>query len=121
MGDFSTLLFKEGEGSGTTADAYADLEFDIRTKKAITIRLKNTDAANGLTYRVDSYANFDGTVGIPKEEVAAANVAAAGIVEIALPKTAEYPKKLAKVVLQVKSQVAATPATYAYESIAGRY
>lgn len=119
MGDFATLLFKETEGTGTTVDDYASLEFDVRTKKAITIRLKNTDGANGLTYRVDSYANFDGV--IAKEEVAAANVAAAGIVEIVLPKTAEYPKKIAKVTLQVKSQVASTPATYAYESISGRY
>lgn len=119
MGDFKTLLFKEETDEGTTADAYADITFDVRTKKAITIRLQNTGDTNGLTYRVDSYANIDGT--IDKEEVSAANVAAAGIVEIVLPKTAEFPKKLARIVLQVKSQGAGNPTTYKYESISGRY
>jgi len=122
MTGFSTILFKEEDNvgtPGTTGDAYTDITFDIRTKKAITIRLKNTDSANTMTYRVDSYAKFGGT--LPKEEVAAADIAPAAIVEIILPKVAEYPKKLASVVLQVKSKVSGTPATYVYESIAGRY
>jgi hypothetical protein len=119
MGDFSTLLFKEAEGSEVTEDDYSDIDFDVRTKKAITIRLKNTHAANGLKYRVDSYVNIDGI--LSKEEVAEATVAAAATVEIILPKVAEFPKKLAVVRLQVKSAIAATPATYVWESIAGRY
>ena len=119
MGDFSTLLFKEQEGSETTGDDYSNLDFDVRTKKAITIRLKNTDSANSLKYRVDSYANIDGT--ISKEEVAEATVTFGSTVEIILPKVAEYPKKLALIRLQVKSAVASTPTTCEWESIAGRY
>ena len=119
MTSIATLLFKEGTEDGTTGDAYADVTFDVRTKKAITIRLKNTGSTNGLTYRVDSYANFAGT--LVKEEVAAANVAAEATIEIVLPKTAELPKKLARIVLQVKSQSAGSPTTFKYESIDSRY
>jgi len=119
MGDFSTLLFKEAEGSEVTEDDYSDIDFDVRTKRDITIRLKNTDSANSLKYRVDSYVNIDGT--LSKEEVAEATVTFGNTVEIILPKVAEFPKKLALIRLQVKSAVASTPATYEWESIAGRY
>jgi hypothetical protein len=119
MGDFKTILFREEEGTGSTVDAYANIDFDVRTKKALTIRLKNTHVSNVMTYRVDSYANFDG--GLAKEEVAAADIAAGTIVEVILPKVAEYPKKLALVRVQVKSKVSATPATYEFEAISGRY
>jgi hypothetical protein len=103
---------KEFNGSGTTLvpDTYTDIIFDVRTRRDLNILLKNTGGANGLTYRVDVYANFNGT--LAKEQVAAANLAFGTIIPI--PISVKY----AKVVLQVKSQVPGNVTTYVYEAIA---
>lgn len=120
MGNFAKILFMEETDDGTTVDDYTSIAFDIRTKKAITIRLKNTGSTNGLTYKVLSYANFDGV--ISKEEVAATNLAADADAEVTLPTSTDAAnRKLAKVILQVKSQVAGSPTDYTYETIAGRH
>jgi len=104
---------EEGGGIGTTIDTDVDITFDTRARKFLTVNLKNTGAINGLTYHVDSYANHAGS--LPYEEVVAANVAAAGIVQFVVS------KKTASVVLHIKSQGAGNPTTYAYESIAAVY
>jgi hypothetical protein len=105
MTDVSPL---ELNGLGTTIDTDVDITFDTRSRKFLTIHLENT-GANGLTYHVDSYAIKAGA--LPFEEVAAANVAAAGVVQIVVT------KKTASVVVHIKSQGAGNPTTYAYEAI----
>jgi hypothetical protein len=99
----------EASGIGTTGDDYTSHNIDVRERKYLTIHLKNTDLANTLTYNVDGYANYGGS--IPKSE-ATADVLPGVTVQILVT------KKLAQVTVQVKSKVASTPATYAYEAIA---
>jgi hypothetical protein len=114
MTDVSPL---EVSATGTTGDDYVNIAFDIRARKGLTIHLKNTGSSKGLTYRVDGYAKLGGA--IAKEEVAAANLAATAIAQISITTT----KKLAQVILQIKSQTSGVgnETTYAYEAISAVY
>ena len=99
----------EVKGTGTTIDTYVTIEFDMRARKTITLLLRNTGGANGLTYRVDGYANESGA--LYYQEVGDSNVATTTTIKAAI--TTRY----SKVVLSVKSQVGGNPTTYAYEAI----
>ena len=102
---------KEGDGTGTTEDAYVvAASIDVRARRLCTIHLKNTHVANGLKYKVLGYTNKDGV--IYNTEVDEAAVAGGTTVQIVIT------KKLATVELSVKSSVGATPATYAHEYLA---
>ena len=65
----------EGSASGTTTDAYVVAKTIPMTGfRNCLILIKNAEAATTMFYKVDSYANTDGTLTNP--EVAATSIAA---------------------------------------------
>lgn len=114
MGQRVLSEYYENSVTGVTADAYsAALTLDSRSFRNGTIVIKNTHAANVLTYKIDGYANYSGTVAI-------ADVAAADIAGTASVVYEKNPEKLrGKIVVSVKSKVASTPATFVIEYIEG--
>ena len=102
--------YTEANGSGTTADAYAAAAtIDMRAHNQLKLLLANTDATNSLDYKVTCYAKHGGALSV--DEVTEMAVVAGDVAEVTLT------EKWAQVVIQVKSTVASTPATYAYEYI----
>ena len=102
---------KEGTVDGETTDDYVSvLTIDVRARRLCTIHLKNTHASATLTYQVLGYAMKDGT--ISSIEVSPADITSGNSVQIVIT------KKLATVVLQVKSKVSSTPADWVVEYIA---
>jgi hypothetical protein len=102
---------KEDSGSGTTVDDYTTaVSIDVRARRLVTIHLRNTHATRVLTYQVLGYAKKGGT--ISTVETTGADLAGETTIQLV------YTKKLATLVLQVKSKVGSTPATYAYEYLA---
>lgn len=112
MGQRVLNEYYEGTASGTTGDAYSiALTLDARSFMNGTINIKNTHAANVLTYKITGYANYAGTIGIADQ--AAADIA--GLASITYERTAN--KARGKIVVEVKSKVASTPATFTVEYI----
>ena len=106
----TAMGYVEANGSGTTADAYAAAAtIDMRAHNQLKLLLANTDAANSLDYKVVCYAKHGGALSV--DEVTETAAAAGAVAEVTLT------EKWAQVVVQVKSTVAGTPATYAYEYI----
>lgn len=90
--------------TGTTTDAYVNLiEWACPGYSKKTIIIKNTDAANSLTYKVLVYAH-DGST-IYYEEVSDTALAFGNVALIDLQKA------YARIEVAVKSTVLATPAT----------
>jgi hypothetical protein len=112
MGQRVLNEYLEGTASGTTADAYSTaLTLDSRSFNAGTIVIKNTHSTNVLTYKITGYANYAGTVGIA--DVSAADIN--GAASITYERTAAKPR--GKIVVEVKSKVTSTPATFTVEYI----
>ena len=106
----TAMGYTEANGDGTTADAYAAaVTIDMRAHNQLKLLLSNTDAANSLDYKVTCYAKHGGALSV--DEVTEAAVVAGAVAEVTLT------EKWAQVVVQVKSTVVDTPATYAYEYI----
>jgi len=106
----TAMGYVEANGSGTTADAYAAAAtIDMRAHNQLKLLLANTDATNSLDYKVTCYAKHGGALSV--DEVTETAAAAGAVAEVTLT------EKWAQVVVQVKSTVAGTPATYAYEYI----
>jgi len=106
----TAMGYTEANGDGTTADAYAAAAtIDMRAHNQLKLLLANTDAANSLDYKVVCYAKHGGALSV--DEVTETAAAAGAVAEVTLT------EKWAQVVVQVKSTVVDTPATYAYEYI----
>ena len=106
----TAMGYVEANGDGTTADAYAAAAtIDMRAHNQLKLLLANTDATNSLDYKVTCYAKHGGALSV--DEVTETAAAAGVVAELTLT------EKWAQVVIQVKSTVASTPATYAYEYI----
>ena len=109
---YTRSSYVEGDTSGTSANAYATYTIDVRDAKFVTVYIKNTGAANTVTYKIDKYVNSDGT--ISQEAVAAADIAHSTTVAFAAEN-----KLVAKYVVSIKSKVADTHSTYKIEYIKG--
>ena len=106
----TAMGYVEANGDGTTADAYAAAAtIDMRAHNQLKLLLANTDATNSLDYKVVCYAKHGGALSV--DEVTETAAAAGAVAEVTLT------EKWAQVVIQVKSTVESTPATYAYEYI----
>jgi hypothetical protein len=90
--------------TGTTIDAYAvALTLTSLGFANKLIVMKNTHATNGLTIKLDGYANRDGTA---YSILGNTPLIALDIYQI------EVTKSYDKIILSVKSTVGSTPATY---------
>ena len=106
--------YLENSAPGVTADDYTvALTLDSRSFRNGTIIIKNTHVSNVLTYKIDGYANYAGTV--PIADVAAADIA--GGANIAYERNPV--KTRGKIVVSVKSKVSSSPATFIIEYIQG--
>jgi CobQ-like glutamine amidotransferase family enzyme len=112
MGQRMLSEYLEGTISGATVDAYTSaLSLDTRSYKTGTIVIKNTHASAALKYKITGYANAAGTIGIA--DVSEAEITFGN--SIVYERTAT--KCRGKVVIEVKSSVGSTPATYIVEYI----
>ena len=98
-----------GQESGDTTNAYVSvLDWDTRFLRDKSILLKNTDAANGLKYKLLTQFYYGGE---DYEEVAERVLALGDTV------TFQYTKPYARIKLQVKAEVADSQASYLAEYI----
>lgn len=112
MGQRVLSEYLENTVIGTTSDDYtAALTLDARSFMNGTIVIRNTHAANVLTYKIEGYANYAGTQAIT--DVAAADIA--GVTNVVYERAVNKPR--GKIVVSVKSKVAATPAGFLIEYI----
>ena len=109
---YTRSSYVEGTTSGTSTDEYVTLTIDARDAKFVTIYINNTGASNVLTYKIDKYAKYDGT--ISQVSQAAADVATESVVTFAAEN-----KLVAKYVVSIKSKVAESHSTYKIEYIKG--
>lgn len=112
MGQRVLSEYLEGTISGATVDAYTSaLTLDSRSYKTGTIVIKNIHAANALKYKITGYANAAGT--IPIADVSEAEITFGNSIVYERTST----KCRGKIVVEVKSSVTSTPATYTIEYI----
>ena len=98
-----------GQETGVTTNAYASaLDWDTRFLRDKSILLKNTDAANGLKYKLLTQFYYGGE---DYEEVAER------ILALGTTVTFQYTKPYARLKLQVVAEVADSQADYLVEYI----
>ena len=102
--------YEEFQKTGTTVDAdVAVLDLDTRRRDCLSILIKNTGGANGLTYTVKEKAKYGGDL-INAETPA--NIAFGAQVQLTV--TAKY---YAEYIIYVKAQVGSSQTTYEIEAI----
>jgi len=112
MGQRVLNEYLEGTANGTTADAYSSaLVLDARSFMNGTILIKNTHSTNVMSYKITGYANYAGTIPIADVSEADINAGASATYE----RSASKPR--GKIIVEVKSKVASTPATFTVEYI----
>lgn len=105
--------YVENSATGTsTNDVTAIATIDGRDSKFVTVYIKNTGGTNTLSYKIDKYAKYSGS--ISQEAVAATDIAAGAVATF----TAED-KLVAKYVVSIESKVDGSHSTYSIEYIKG--
>lgn len=109
------LLGVNQSTTGTTTDDYvAVLTWEVVGLGKKQIWLKNTAEANGLKYKVLLYVSDEADSPLEKEFAAETTLAAAAMDEFVLERAYQ------KIIVQVKSAVAETAATYQIDYTGGK-
>lgn len=105
--------YVENSATGTsTNDVTAIATIDSRDAKFVTIYIKNTGASNTLSYKIDKYAKYGGSI----------SQAAKAATDIAPGATAVFTAEnalVAKYIVSIESKVDGSHSTYNIEYIKG--